>query len=193
MYLSLLFRQRRHFWVFISSEGHWTLVPADLQSLLKLWDGFTGRSLRSSAGADVENVKKLLFTKLVHIQDRSILSTVKLGEARARMYKENTKKYNWLVKIWIGESKLLFFLSTFTNPSFISIEFLGPNGLIVSYPDWLKEIKISTGTKRILRVQICLIKAEKSTKFEILLQRTILQQHIRPEGSRSHHLVIYLL
>lgn len=29
------------------SEGRLTLVPADLQSLLKLWDGFTGRSLNS--------------------------------------------------------------------------------------------------------------------------------------------------
>lgn len=47
MYLSLLWRQQWHFWVFISSEGHWTLVPADLQSLLKLWGGFTGRSLKS--------------------------------------------------------------------------------------------------------------------------------------------------
>lgn len=69
-------------------------MPADLQSLLKLWDGFAGHSLRSSAGADVENVKKLLFTQPVHIQDSRILSTVKLEEVRGRIYKKNTKKYN---------------------------------------------------------------------------------------------------
>lgn len=65
-------------------------MPADLQSLLKLWDGFAGCSLKSAW----KNVKELLSAKPVHIQDSGILSTVKLGEVRARIYEENTKKYN---------------------------------------------------------------------------------------------------
>lgn len=52
MYLVVAVKAAATFLVFISSEGHWTLVPADLQSLLKLWDGFTGCSLKSGAFKD---------------------------------------------------------------------------------------------------------------------------------------------
>lgn len=48
---------------------------------------FRGAQFKIKCRADVENVKKLLFTQPVHIQDSHILSTVKFEEVRARIYK----------------------------------------------------------------------------------------------------------
>lgn len=67
------------FWVFIPSEEHWTLVLADLQSLLKLRGFFRRRSSKSSKSnfGNAKNTKLLSNEVTFRVTQSPVLSHLK--------------------------------------------------------------------------------------------------------------------